>query len=87
MRYLEIYLLCINLFGIFIMFYDKEKAKHHKWRVPEAQLFLTAIALGSPGILLGMLLFRHKTKHLKFIIGIPAILILQIYLALRFIKF
>lgn len=86
MNYLIIYLVCINLFGIFIMLYDKKKAEHHKWRVPEAHLFLVAAVLGSPGILMGMLLFRHKTKHLKFIIGIPAILIVQIYLAFRFFK-
>lgn len=85
MKYFYIYLAIINLFGIFIMLYDKEKAKHKKWRVPEAHLFFVAIIFGSAGVLAGMFLFRHKTKHLKFLIGIPAILIAQIFIFYRFI--
>lgn len=60
------------------MYIDKQRAIRKKWRVPEFRLFLYAILLGSPGILLGMYVFRHKTKHMKFVLGIPAILIIQI---------
>ena len=81
------YLACINIFAVLIMFADKRFAKRGRERVPEKVLFITAIAGGSPGIWAGMYLFRHKTKHRSFVIGIPAILILQtaavIYLLYR----
>lgn len=71
---------------MFIMFLDKFKAKHNKWRIPEKKLFITAIIGGSLGILCGMYLFRHKTQHKKFVYGIPAIIILQACLAYNLIK-
>ena len=77
-NYIIIYILIINIIAIVTMYIDKQKAIHKKWRIPEFRLFLLAILLGSPGILLGMYIFRHKTKHLKFVLGIPAILIAQI---------
>ncbi|WP_394922393.1 DUF1294 domain-containing protein [uncultured Robinsoniella sp.] len=71
------YLILINLTGFFIMGLDKSKAKRGKWRIKERTLFLIALAGGSIGSLCGMYFFRHKTKHRSFVIGIPAILILQ----------
>lgn len=72
------------------MYIDKRKSKKHKWRIPEARLFLAAFLLGSPGIYLGMTKLRHKTKHNKFKYGIPAILIAQtiiiVYVYFKFIK-
>lgn len=76
--YLTIYLTIINLIGFFSMGIDKYKAIHHKWRIPENTLFLIAIIGGSIGSILGMQLFRHKTKHPRFVIGMPIILILQV---------
>lgn len=68
----------------FIMFgIDKWKAKHGKWRIPEATLLLMAACGGSIGALLGMSVWHHKTLHKKFKYGVPAILIVQI-LALCF---
>lgn len=86
MKFFITYIIIINLYAIYIMYIDKKNAKSKKWRVPEAKLFVIAILLGSPGILIGMQIFRHKTKHLKFIYGIPAILIVQIYLIYKLIK-
>ncbi len=60
---------------------DKSKAKRGAWRVPEATLLLLAFMGGSIGALLGMRIFRHKTKHVKFIILVPLALILQLALA------
>ena len=60
------------------MLVDKLKAKRGAWRIPEATLLAVAAAGGSIGSLIGMKLFRHKTRHLKFTIGIPLILALQI---------
>ncbi|MBU3161082.1 DUF1294 domain-containing protein [Clostridium frigoris] len=79
------YVLFINLYGIFVMYSDKNKSRQGKWRTPEKTLFTIAFAYGALGIFLGMRLFRHKTKHNKFVIGIPAILIVQIFIFFRYI--
>lgn len=60
------------------MLLDKQKAKKNKWRVPEKTLFLLALLGGSLGTTLGMNVFRHKTKHWYFVVGMPLILVLQI---------
>lgn len=72
------YIIIINLIGFFIMGIDKRKAIKNKWRVPERTLFLIAFLFGSVGILIGMYLFHHKTRHLKFALGIPVILVIQL---------
>lgn len=77
-----VYLLLINILGFLLMGLDKWKARHHKWRIPEKTLFAAALLGGSLGSILGMQIFRHKTKHTAFIAGMPCILILQILLAL-----
>ena len=56
------------------------KGKKPRRRIRERTLFLLAALAGSPGVLLGMYVFRHKTKHRSFVLGIPAILILQVAL-------
>ena len=81
---LLIYLVIINLFGFIQMGIDKAKAKHGSRRISERALFLTAIIGGSIGSLLGMNVFRHKTKHWYFTVGMPVILVLQILLFLIF---
>lgn len=78
MKYFLIYLLIINALGFILMLIDKHKARKNKWRIPEATLMLVAALGGSIGSLLGMYTVRHKTKHPKFTVGIPVILVLQI---------
>ena len=87
MKYLLIYLALINLVTLVVYGADKRKAKKGKWRVPEKTLFLLAIIGGSIGALAGMYLFHHKTKHWYFKWGIPAILLLQIAVAVYIIYF
>ena len=81
MRVLIYYLLGINLLTFFIFGIDKWKARRNKWRVPEATLLMLAALGGSVGALLGMSVFHHKTKHKKFLIGVPLILLAQLALA------
>ena len=81
-KILIIYLVCINLILFITMGADKLAAKRHKHRVPEATLLTLAVIGGSVGGILGMLLFRHKTRHVKFYIGYPVILLCQIALVL-----
>ncbi|MBO4309645.1 MAG: DUF1294 domain-containing protein [Lachnospiraceae bacterium] len=76
-----IYLAVVNLLGLILMGVDKSRAKRRKWRVPEATLFLVAAIGGSLGSIAGMYIFRHKTKHLYFVIGMPLILVIQIIAA------
>jgi uncharacterized membrane protein YsdA (DUF1294 family) len=78
MKYLLLYLALMNIAGFVIMAVDKAKAKKHKWRIREKNIFLTAAAGGSIGVLAGMGRFHHKTKHNQFVYGIPAILIVQL---------
>lgn len=73
-----IYLLTVNAIGFSVMLYDKYLAKNNLWRIPEATLFAIAAIGGSFGALVGMYTARHKTKKLKFTIGIPLICALQI---------
>lgn len=76
------YLALINLAGLLSMYIDKRRAIKNKWRIPEKTLFILAITGGSAGSILGMHLFRHKTKHWYFVYGMPFILVLQIILFL-----
>ena len=82
MKYLLIYLAIINAVTFLLMLIDKQKARKNKWRIPEATLIMSAVLGGSVGALLGMYTFRHKTMHLKFTLGVPFILVLQIFLAI-----
>ena len=84
MRDLVIYLIGINVLTFLIYGIDKWKAKKGKWRIPEDTLIWLAIAGGSIGALLGMYIFRHKTQHRKFTLGVPAILLVQAALAYFF---
>ena len=81
MKYFLLYLLLINAIAFVLMLADKQKARKNRWRIPERTLIGSALLGGSLGALLGMYTFRHKTKHLKFTLGVPAILIAQIALA------
>ncbi len=76
-----LYLAFMNIVGFFSMALDKRKARRGKWRVPEARLFLFALIGGSLGSWLGMYVFRHKTKHWYFVLGMPLIFVLHIVLA------
>lgn len=81
MNYFLLYLLLINAAAFVLMLADKVKARINRWRIPERTLIGSALLGGSIGALLGMYTFRHKTRHLKFTLGVPAILIAQIALA------
>lgn len=81
LKIIEVWLIFINIFTFAAYALDKYKAVHHAWRIPERTLILLAVIGGSVGALLAMYTVRHKTKHNKFRIGVPAILIVQIVLA------
>lgn len=78
MKYLYYYLFFINVLAFFLMGIDKRKAELGRWRIPERTLFLSAFLGGGVGAIAGMQLFRHKTKHRSFTVGMPLILLLWI---------
>lgn len=78
MQYLWYYLIAINALSLLLMQRDKQRAREKKWRIPEAVLLFFPLMGGSLGAVMGMMLFRHKTKHPLFSIGLPVILFIQI---------
>ena len=84
MKLLYCYLLIINAAGFLLMLADKWQAKKTRWRIRESPLLLVAALGGSLASLAGMYLFRHKTLHLKFTLGIPLILAAQCFVAILF---
>jgi uncharacterized membrane protein YsdA (DUF1294 family) len=85
MREFIYYLIGINVLTFLLYGIDKWKARRGKWRIPEETLMWPAIVGGSIGALLGMYLFRHKTKHRKFALGVPVIFLVQVLLIYFFI--
>ncbi|MDK2919135.1 MAG: hypothetical protein PWQ37_1868 [Candidatus Petromonas sp.] len=71
--YFWIYIFLINGYGLILIALDKYKAVKNKWRIRENNFFIVALAGGAAGVLLGMTIFRHKTQHKKFYIGIPVL--------------
>lgn len=78
--YISGYLVLINGVTWLVYGWDKWKAARGGWRVPERNLILLAIIGGSAGALLAMVFFRHKTRHVKFTLGVPVIIIGQLSL-------
>lgn len=75
------YILTVNLISFLLFGLDKRRAKQSRWRIPEKTLFTLALVGGTPGALAGMRLFRHKTRHRAFALGLPVILLVQLLLA------
>lgn len=73
-----IYIAVISLIAIFVTVIDKIKARHGEWRISEAALIIISALGGSVAMYLTMHIIRHKTKHMKFMVGIPIILLFQV---------
>ena len=86
-KYFVVYLLVVNLITFLLYAIDKRRAIRKAWRIPESVLIGFAAIGGSVGAFLAMLVFRHKTKHAKFTVGVPLILVAQIFAAIAFYKY
>ncbi|MEF9933846.1 MAG: DUF1294 domain-containing protein [Clostridium sp.] len=75
------YLFLINVLGFLTMYIDKRRAIKKKWRISEKTLLLIALIGGSLGSFLGMRLYRHKVNDLKFSIGLPVMMFIQLCIA------
>lgn len=79
-RIAAIYYIIINIAAAVAFFMDKQFAKKHLWRIPEAFLLFLAFIGGGVGAFLSMVAFRHKTKHIKFVVLVPAFILLHLAL-------
>ncbi len=79
-----IYIVIINILAYMLFGIDKRKAKSHQWRISEFTLFMVAGIGGSFGALLGMNRFHHKTKKVKFKVGISCICIVHLLIFIWF---
>ena len=77
------YLIIINVLSFIIMGIDKHNAINNKYRVSEKSLFILSIFGGAIGTLIAMFIFRHKIRKKAFIIGIPLIIIIELYFLLK----
>ena len=80
------YLIAVNVVAFILYGADKQKARKKKWRISEKALLGIAVIGGSPGAILGMFVFHHKTKHWYFRYGLPLILVIQILVVLFILK-
>lgn len=83
-KMLWIYLTAMNAAAFVMMGADKHRARRGRWRISEKALFAAALAGGSAGAILGMQIFRHKTRHRYFVWGMPTILAVQLLLLYNF---
>ncbi|MBO5522623.1 MAG: DUF1294 domain-containing protein [Roseburia sp.] len=74
------YVVIMNILGFLLMGADKRRARKHLWRISEKSLFLCSLLGGSIGTWAGMYVFRHKTRHWYFVVGMPLILAVQVVL-------
>ena len=77
-----LYLIVMNVLTFIVYGIDKQKAKRGNWRISEKTLMMLAVFGGSIGAWIGMQVFRHKTKHLLFVIGVPLIFFVELGIAL-----
>lgn len=84
---LAVCLTAVNLLAFFLFGVDKYKARKKKWRISEAALWTVSILGGSLGAWLGMQIFRHKTKHKTFVIGIPVLFVCQILIGTGILRY
>ena len=73
-----LYLILINVITFILFSLDKKRAKSRQWRIPESTLLFGWLLGGDVGGLIGMQIFKHKTKKMKFVIGMPIILVFNI---------
>ena len=86
-EFLGIYISVMTIVGIAVMGIDKRRARLRKWRIPERVLFLVSLLGGSLGTWSGMYIFRHKTKHWYFVVGMPLIFIFHLFLLWKIAPF
>ncbi len=86
LRYFIAYVLVVSAIAVLLTVVDKRNARLHRWRIPERTLFFAALCGGSAAMWITMRLIRHKTKHKRFMLGLPVIFLLQCLLFYMVVK-
>lgn len=86
-KILLVYLFIISMITVILTIYDKIAAKKRKFRISEATLILCGIFGGAVAELITMLLIRHKTRHIKFMLGLPLIITVQVVITVILLIF
>ncbi|MBQ0140685.1 MAG: DUF1294 domain-containing protein [Kurthia sp.] len=84
---MEAWIILISLIAFIQMGYDKMQAMRGKWRVKEKSLWLSAIIGGALGSLLGMIIFRHKIRKMKFVVGFIVLAIIDVIILLELVNY
>ena len=87
MYYFIIYIIIISLTAIIITIVDKYKAIHHRWRISESALILISALGGGAAMYITILIIRHKTQKLKFMLGIPMIIVFELIAVLLVLNY
>lgn len=80
-----IYLIIMNVIAFLAMLIDKKKAEHNKWRIKESTLLILGLIGGSIGEIIGMFVWHHKTQKIRFLFGVPVIILLQLLIIIAII--
>ena len=83
---LTVYFIMINIFASLICIFDKISARYEGRRISEKTLMIISVIGGSIFMYFTMKIIRHKTKHKKFMIGLPLIILVQSALIITFLK-
>ncbi|HOJ79201.1 MAG TPA: DUF1294 domain-containing protein [Bacillota bacterium] len=78
-RFLVGLLIGWNLICFLLMAVDKQRAREGRWRIKEFTLMVCSIFFGAVGIYCGMKVFHHKTRHLKFVVGVPLLVVVNLF--------
>ncbi|MEH7379709.1 DUF1294 domain-containing protein [Bacillus sp. JJ1533] len=78
MTYIILIFVLLNAYGFLLMYIDKNRARNNKWRISEKHIWVVALLGGALGATVGMKQFRHKTKHMQFVILLPILTVLTI---------
>lgn len=79
-QYVVAWLTAAGLMAVILTASDKRRARRGAYRIPERTLWLVAILGGSAAMYITMQGIRHKTKHRRFMWGLPALILLQVVL-------
>ena len=82
-----LYIIIISIIGWVLPIVDKKRARNNEWRIREQTLFIVSALGGSMAMYVSMKKYRHKTKHKRFMIGIPVIMIVQVFIVIIIVHF
>lgn len=87
LKIFSVYLIAVSILAAVLTIYDKAAAKKHGFRISEATLLLCGVFFGAAAELFTMLIIRHKTRHIKFMLSLPLIILFQLVVIAAYLYF